>query len=221
MKNFSGNILAIDSSTSVLRVGLKIPDTEIISQENKDRFRHAEFIFKLIKEVLETGSIDKNSLEAIIISTGPGSFTGLRVGLSAAKGLASALDIPLIGISTFSAVAKGIFEQFGQTAVLIPSRREEFYSGLIESAVFDDNGIGILKASEVETKFSNIGVYGIDFDISTLQFSKDNRINIIDYKKGISDFISAGIKRLKTDGGDDLFLIEPFYVQKFPAKKPK
>jgi len=213
--------LAIDSSTSVLRIGLRLPDGEIISRENKDRFRHAEFIFKLIEDVLKAGSIDKNSLEAIVISTGPGSFTGLRVGLSAAKGLAAALDIPLIGVTTFSAVAKGLFEQFGPTAVLIPSRRDEFYFGLIESAEFEKSSIVIIKTDEIELKLNNINVYGIDFDILTLQFSKDILINNVDYKVGIADFIAAGIEKQKTDGADDLFLIEPFYAQKFPVKRPK
>lgn len=221
MKNSLGNILAIDSSTSVLRVGLRLPDGEIISRENKDRFRHAEFIFKLIKDVLESGSIDKKSLDAIVISTGPGSFTGLRVGLSAAKGLAVALNIPLIGLSTFCAVARGISEQFGPTAVLIPSRRDEFYFGLINSDEFEKSSIVILKSEEIESKLNNINVYGIDFDISTVQFSENNLINIVDYKIGISDFISAGMEKYKTDGGDDLSLIEPFYAQNFPVKRPK
>lgn len=221
MKNSFENILIIDSSTSVLRVGLKLIDGEIISRENSDRFRHAEFIFKLIEEVLEAGSIDKESLNGIIISTGPGSFTGLRVGMSAAKGLASALDVPLVGVSTYSAVAKGLFEQFGVTAVLIPSRRDEFYFGLIESAEFEKNDIDILKSDEVESKLKSVNVYGIDFDISTLQFSKNNRIGIIDYKIGISDFVYAGMEKLKNEGGDDLFQIEPFYVQNFPVKRPK
>ncbi len=219
--NSAGHILAIDSSTSVLRVGLKLPDGDIISRENKDRFRHAEFIFQLIEDVLKTGSIDKTSLEAIVISTGPGSFTGLRVGMSAAKGLAVALNIPMIGVLTFSAVAKSLFEQFGPTAVLIPSRRDEFYFGLIEAAEFDKNSIVIIKTDEIESKLNNINVYGIDFDISAIQFPKDITINIVDYKVGIADFIAAGIEKYKTDGADDLFLLEPFYAQNFPVKRPK
>ena len=219
--NSAGHILAIDSSTSVLRVGLRLPDGDIISRENKDRFRHAEFIFGLIEDVLKAGSIDKNSLEAIVISTGPGSFTGLRVGMSAAKGLAVALEIPLIGITTFSAVAKELFKQFGPTAALIPSRRDEFYFGLIKAAEFEKNSIVILKTNEIESKLNNINVYGIDFDLSAIQFSKNININIVDYKIEIADFIAAGIEKYKTDGADNLFLIEPFYAQNFPVKRPK
>ncbi|MCP4706524.1 MAG: tRNA (adenosine(37)-N6)-threonylcarbamoyltransferase complex dimerization subunit type 1 TsaB [candidate division Zixibacteria bacterium] len=215
------NILAIDSSTSVLRVGLRLSDGEIISLENEDRFRHAEFIFQLINKVIKAGSIDRNSLDAIIISTGPGSFTGLRVGLSAAKGLASALNLPLVGVPIFNAIAKGLFDSFGRTAVLIPSRRDEFYFGLIESNGFETDNIEIMKTDEVESKLNNVNVCGIDFDTSTLCFSNERKINIVDYKTGINDFISAGIDKLNTKGGDDLFKIEPFYVQKFIAKKSK
>ncbi len=216
--------MAIDSSTSVLRVGLKLSDGQIIARENKDRFRHAEFIFKLIADVLDTGAVDRKSLEAIVISTGPGSFTGLRVGMSAAKGLASALGIALVGVSTFRAVAKGLFEKSGPTAVLIPSRRNEFYFGLIDSTEFDNKDIVILKSDEIETKLGAIGIsniYGIDFDISTLEFSKDVSFNRVNHKVSINDYMKAGLEKLKTDGGDDLALVEPFYVQNFPVKKPQ
>ena len=91
----------------------------------------------------------------------------------------------------------------------------------IESAKFEKSSIVILQSDEVESKLNKIAVYGIDFDISTFQFSKGNPINIIDYKIGINDFISAGLEKLKTEGGDDLLLIEPFYVQNFPVKRPK
>jgi len=199
---------------------LKLPDGKIISRENEDRFRHAEFIFRLIEDVLMTGSIDKNSLDGIIISTGPGSFTGLRVGLSTAKGLASALEIPLIGISTFGAVAHGLYEQSGPTAVLIPSRRDEYYFGLIESDEFNEDSIIILKSNEIEPRLGRVGIYGIDFDVSALQFSENSLINYINYDMGINDFISAGVEKLHAEGGDDLFLLEPFYVQNFPVKRP-
>jgi len=211
------NILGIDSSTSVLKVGLKLPDGQLIFGENKNRYKHAEFIFKLIDDVLVSASVGKSSVGATVISTGPGSFTGLRVGMSAAKGLATALNKPIIGISTFSALATFVYEKYGPTAILIPSRRDEYYFGKIEASEFDDSDIEIVKAAEVADRTAETGVIGIDFDIRTLALPSKN---IIDFSYGIDEFIGGGLKRLLSTGSDDIFSIEPFYMQKFSAKKP-
>ena len=97
MSKETKKILAIDSSTTFLRVGLQGANDEIFSGENHDRYRHAEFIFPLIDKVISEAKIEKTDIDAIIVATGPGSFTGLRIGMSAAKGLAVALNIPIAG----------------------------------------------------------------------------------------------------------------------------
>ena len=211
------NILGIDSSTSILRVGLKLPGGQLILRENKNRYKHAEFIFQLIDDVLLSASVEKASLGAIVISTGPGSFTGLRVGMSAAKGLATSLNMPIVGISTFSALALPVYEKFGPTAILIPSRRDEYYFGKIKAVEFDENDIEILKVAEIADRTAETGVIGIDFDIKSMALPAEN---IIDFSYGIDEFIGCGMKKLLSIGNDDISSIEPFYIQKFPAKKP-
>ena len=66
---------------------------------------HSEKLFEVIESVLQQASISKNELKAIAVSAGPGSFTGLRIGMSAAKGIAQALSIPIISVPTFEALA--------------------------------------------------------------------------------------------------------------------
>ena len=99
-------ILGIDSSTDILAIGLSndqkiIAETTVLSQRE-----HASRIIDTIDEVLTSGSTKKNELSGVSVAIGPGSFTGLRVGLAVAKAFAVALDIPLVGISTFEVIRK-------------------------------------------------------------------------------------------------------------------
>jgi tRNA threonylcarbamoyl adenosine modification protein YeaZ len=217
MSAFS-KILAIDSSTSTLRVGLHVSRGKVVTLESRDRYRHAEFIFQLIDGVVQKSHHNKDQLDGIVVSTGPGSFTGLRVGLAAAKGLAVSLGIPLTGVSTYSSIAGRLFRQFGPTGVLIPSRRDEFYFGLVDSDSFDDGNIRVISAIEIESQPKNINLLGIDLKIEELNVKGFHVIRPEYFTMEISDYITAGRARLKRSGGDDISRLEPLYIQRFPAK---
>ena len=218
MEKIPPHILAIDSSSSVLRVGIPLENGDIISLENKDRFRHAEFIFGLINDLFVKSGTDKSSLEAIIVSTGPGSFTGLRVGMASAKGMAASMNIPLVGISTFSAVAPRLFAHFGKTAVLIPSRRDEYYFGLVDSAEFADESITTIGPDGLQDIDSEVSLWGVDFDVTRLGQSRFRILTPSEFEISIRDFMALGWARLRETGGDDISELEPLYVQNFPAK---
>jgi tRNA threonylcarbamoyl adenosine modification protein YeaZ len=214
-------ILAIDSATSTLRVGLSLPAGEVDTAENNDRFRHAEFIFGLIDQLIKKNKIEKSQLTGIVVSTGPGSFTGLRVGMASVKALAIALNIPLVGISAFAAITGRLYQQFGATSVLIPSRRDEYYYAKIDSPQFDNKNIQVLKTADIESLPDKGNLLPIDFDLYKLQLTG---FKIIDPKKfapTINDLILSGQKTLTASGGQDIARLEPLYIQMFPAKPQK
>ncbi|CAH2397862.1 tRNA (adenosine(37)-N6)-threonylcarbamoyltransferase complex dimerization subunit type 1 TsaB [Mesorhizobium ventifaucium] len=97
---------------------------------------HAEHLMAVIEEALTTGGADYAGLGAIAVSTGPGSFTGLRVGVSAARGLALALKIPAIGVTTLEALAAQAKATFPGRAVLaaLDAGREEIHAALYDEA---------------------------------------------------------------------------------------
>jgi tRNA threonylcarbamoyladenosine biosynthesis protein TsaB len=218
MKTIQPYILAIDSSTSVLRVGLSLEDGEVLSLENRDRYRHAEFIFRLINGLLDESGIDRSRLKTIVVSTGPGSFTGLRVGMASAKGMAVSMKVPIIGISTYSAVAPRLFARFGRTAVLIPSRRDEYYFGIIESEDFTDGGISVIRPESLDTVSPEVNLWGVDFDVTKLGPNRFRILTSADFDISVRDFLVLGQKRLKETGGDLISSLEPLYIQEFPAK---
>lgn len=110
----------------------------------------AERLMPMIGEVLEQAQAMYSDIDAIVTTVGPGGFTGLRVGLSAAKALGLALDIPVYGLSSFQALAASYvlsdLSQQGDFTVLIDSRRDDFYvqhfgmKGAPKSAPFLDDG---------------------------------------------------------------------------------
>ena len=214
-------ILAIDSSTSNLRVGLSNTSGQIFAAENSDKYRHAEFIFRLITDVIGKAEIKKTDIDAIVISTGPGSFTGLRVGMATAKALAVSLQIPIAGVSLFAAIAERLYGELGKAAVLVPSRRNEYYLGIIDSPRFDDDSISVIKADKLRSISDLPPLVGIECDLSGLMIPNARVITERDFRVSISDFIASGAVRLDSVGGDDISRLEPLYVQEFKAGKSK
>ena len=98
------NLLGIESSSRKLSVGLMKEDSfsELHSEKINDT---ANSLPQLSKKIINNASLSFENLDAICISSGPGSFTGLRVGMSYAKGIAMALDIPIVPVSTFDSLA--------------------------------------------------------------------------------------------------------------------
>ncbi len=130
-------ILCIETATKNCSVALCVNGNVIaLQQDNPNNepdkgFSHAEKLQGYITQVLDQGNVSKNDLTAIAVSKGPGSYTGLRIGVSTAKGLCYALDIPLIAISTLSSLARQVT---GSLVVpMLDARRMEVYSAVFSS----------------------------------------------------------------------------------------
>ncbi|CUH96291.1 hypothetical protein P22_2381 [Propionispora sp. 2/2-37] len=98
-------ILAIDTATLVSSVALAAADTLVAELTLQTKKTHSELLMPHIDRILQMATIEKSLLKAVAVSIGPGSFTGLRIGLATAKALAYALHIPLIGVPSLAALA--------------------------------------------------------------------------------------------------------------------
>lgn len=98
-------LLSISTSTSQGSVAVLEDDRVLASLSYSDPHGHAERLFPLIDEVLRSAGVDRASLDAVACDVGPGSFTGVRVGVASAKGIALALDLKAIGVTSLEAVA--------------------------------------------------------------------------------------------------------------------
>jgi len=128
-------ILCIETATTNCSVAISVTGKVVALQEdNNNQYSHAEKLHLFIEEVLKKASIKKSELQAIAVSKGPGSYTGLRIGVSAAKGLCFALDIPLISISTLEALSYQVKESDGLIVPMLDARRMEVYASVFSSS---------------------------------------------------------------------------------------
>lgn len=138
-------ILNLETATKNCSVSLaKNGATIICKQMAEEGYSHAEKLHVFIEAIMKEAGIAYIDLAAIAVSQGPGSYTGLRIGISAAKGLCFALDIPLIAIDTLAVLAAQVTKKEGLIIPMIDARRMEVYS-----AVFNSN---LIKITEVKAE---------------------------------------------------------------------
>jgi len=128
-----GLILNLETATTNCSVSLA-RDGQLLAirENNTPNYSHAEQLHVFIAECMEEAKVSLNELDAIAVSKGPGSYTGLRIGVSAAKGLCFSLDVPLISIPTLTSMASQVKGAYDYIIPVLDARRMEVYS-----AVFD------------------------------------------------------------------------------------
>ena len=127
-------ILNIETATKNCSVALAKDGITILCKEIAEQgYSHAEKLHVFIEEILKETGVAFQDLKAIAVSQGPGSYTGLRIGVSTAKGLCYALEIPLIAIDTLEVVARQVQVENGVIIPMIDARRMEVYSAFFDS----------------------------------------------------------------------------------------
>ena len=131
-------ILSLETTSPICSVALH-RDSELIgySELHLDK-SHSSALMPLVNHLLEVSMVDRDELEAVAVSRGPGSYTGLRIGTSSAKGLCYALDIPLISVDTLQAMAASVIPFAPEGALLVPvldARRMEVYAEILDCSL--------------------------------------------------------------------------------------
>jgi tRNA threonylcarbamoyladenosine biosynthesis protein TsaB len=225
-------ILQIETATAVCSVALAKEGVVLACKELEQRNAHAEVITVFIDELLKTTGKHYSGLDAVAVSSGPGSYTGLRIGISVAKGLCFALDIPLIAVETLEAMTDGIISQhlFDDNNTLlcpmIDARRMEVFT-----AVFDAGGNRIRpNSAEIidEESFSDL------LKNSKIMFFGDGAAKCADILKGNTNaqimpgFANSAsyltkrvIEKFRVKDFEDTAYFEPYYLKDFIAGKKK
>lgn len=219
-------ILHIDSTTKVCSIALSEFDTLIqIVELDSDGLVHSEKLHLFIEKCLEKANIKPNDLNAISVSKGPGSYTGLRIGISAAKGLCYGLEIPLIGIDTLEAMAYSISNEVENDAVLIPmidARRIEVFCSIhhkgkeikaVHSRVLDEEPF-----DELNSK--NVYYFG-DGAEKAQEYLNPSWKYLPTVKTTAQNLIPLAWEKFKNINFEDIAYFEPNYYKKFQAGRAK
>ncbi len=129
-------IIAIDSSGLVATVAIATEDTLIAEYTVNHKKTHSQTLLPMLDEIKKMTELDLDTVDAIAIAAGPGSFTGLRIGSATAKGLGLALDKPLIEVPTVDALAMNLWGTKDIICPIMDARRDQVYTGIYE---FDDD----------------------------------------------------------------------------------
>lgn len=219
-------ILNIETATTNCSVSLsKNGETLVLKEDYDKNYSHAERLHLYIDTILKKANIHSKDLDAIAISKGPGSYTGLRIGVSAAKGLCFALDKPLISVPTLQSLASQVKINEGNIIPMLDARRMEVYS-----AIFDANYNQIRETQaqildyNAFAEFLEKGkVYFIGNGVEkTRQLIKHpNAIFVKDKLPSANEMSLLAYSKYKKSDLEDVAYFEPYYLKDFVALKPK
>ena len=220
-------ILNIETATKNCSVSISDKGNLLaISEINEGKFSHAEKLHTFILEVLKESGTAMKQLDAIAISKGPGSYTGLRIGVSAAKGLCYALEKPLISIPTLDSIARQVSLKKGTFVVpMLDARRMEVYSAIFdhdytqiretEAEIIDDNSFQELLAT------GTVYFVGDGAEKCRVHIKHDNARFLSDIYPSAKEMAMMSAEKYDTSDFEDVAYFEPFYLKDFVAGKPK
>jgi len=220
-------ILLLETATSSCSVALSENGKIIAFKEANERNIHASHITLFIEELMIKTGKKYSDLKAVAVSKGPGSYTGLRIGVSTAKGLCYALDIPLLGIDTLEAMATSLMAQndIQDSDLLIPmidARRMEVYTGIYRKdlKVIEQVSAKIVDADSFEQfKSKNLILFGDGADKFKELFSDQSNIRFIDFINSAKDLNFLACRKFSKGETENVAYFEPFYLKDFLLTK--
>ena len=227
-------ILHIETSTDVCSVALTTESQVLDHRENYEGQTHATLLSQYVKEMLDYTRSRDLKLDAIAVSIGPGSYTGLRIGLSEAKGLAFGLQLPLIGVNTLQLLSVStMFNHFidvdGDKLLYVPmidARRMEVYTAAYTpalNAVLEPQAM-ILDEHSFETLLEQgyqLVLMGNGSDKARQVLSRDGVRFIEGIKPVAVDMLALAEKAYREKNFIDVAYSTPLYLKEFQATKPK
>lgn len=217
-------ILHLETSTKNCSIAFS-KDGQLLSlcEEYDDKYGHSEKLHQFVEWALEGAEIKMKDLDAVCVSKGPGSFTGLRIGVSAAKGFCYGLNIPLLSLTSLEILTQTqIGKNYDLIIPMIDARRMEVYT-----AVFDSDGKQI---SDTEAKILDENSF-IEFKDKKIAFVGDGveksktilQLPNADFIEGVhpsaKNMIDLAESKFKKGEFEDVAYFEPFYLKEFRAGK--
>jgi len=226
-------ILCIETGTTTCSVALGNEGGVIGYKDLSDSKAHASQLSILIDELLKSLDFDISSIDAVAVSKGPGSYTGLRIGVSLAKGICYALGKPLLAVESLHSMVYGISEflhyEEGLKAniycPMIDARRMEVYTAFFNSKLepIDDVRALVVEPDsfDEQLKDSRVLFFGDGASKCKSVISNQNAIFIDNFEPSARFMLPLAIKAYKDEIFEDIAYFEPFYLKDFVATQAK
>ncbi|MGI4727516.1 MAG: tRNA (adenosine(37)-N6)-threonylcarbamoyltransferase complex dimerization subunit type 1 TsaB [Janthinobacterium lividum] len=224
-------ILQIETSTTACSIALAQNGKVLLHKSINQRNIHAEVITVFIGEILASNGSKFDDLDAVAVSSGPGSYTGLRIGVSTAKGLCFSLEKPLIAVETLLAMAAGYLLRFlNQTkekfllCPMIDARRMEVYTALFDQDLnsVQETSAAIITSESFKNELDQhkIVFFG-DGSAKCKTFFGDhpNAVFTDDFLNEAADMTLIAAEKFRLQQFEDVAYFEPFYLKDFIGNK--
>lgn len=223
-------ILGIETSTKICSVAISRGNELLALEEAGGEYSHAEKLTDFIQKVLNRTNLVLKDMDAVAVSKGPGSYTGLRIGVSVAKGLCYSLDKPLIAVDTLQAMAKNVAAQTGDENTLfcpmIDARRMEVYTALydINNKIIASITAKIIDEHAFATALSQHKIVFFGDGATKCKEVLAVHPNALFFDEGLpsAQFINTiGLVHYQAKRWEDVAYFEPYYLKDFLATTPK
>ena len=219
-------ILAVDTSSEICSVAILENDTVIVENSLNDGKTHSENLMTIMENTLEENKIKLNDIDLIACSVGPGSFTGIRIGVSSIKAIAEVLDVPVAAVTSLETLARNIEEKDATIVSLIDAKNDQVYAG-----IFDENydkkeeyiADSIYNVVEKIKEYENIIFVG-SAAIKYMNLLNENFENVRIAEVNIqtaSNVGKIGYKKHKEKDLKSADTIMPMYLRKSQAERMK
>jgi len=225
-------ILSIETATPVCSIALSSNNGLLGIKESAKKNSHSEVVTVFIDELIKDTKLNYSDIDAIAVSKGPGSYTGLRIGVSTAKGLCYALDIPLISVNTLQSMSAGIIgkpltshELPTIFCPMIDARRMEVYTALYNhkneqvketsAEIIDENSFKEYLAK------NNVVFFGDGSAKCKNVITHPYAIFVDDIHPSAANMVEIAHQKFQENQLEDIAYFEPFYLKEFIAGKPK
>lgn len=229
-------LLHIETSTAVCSVGLGKNGELLALKETKEGMKHASHLTVFIENILKENEFSIADLDGVAISMGPGSYTGLRIGVSTAKGICFGANIPLIAVNTLQSMTKALHETGDVKSALknpekayfcpmIDARRMEVYTAFfnnknemvkeISADIIDENSY------DDTLKDRELVFFGDGSSKCKEAIKNENGIFIDDITPTAIGMIELAEQKFNNEEFEDVAYFEPFYLKDFVATTPK
>ena len=215
-------ILSIDTATRSGSVAIHQESAMIGLQQYDIEKSHSALLHIMIEQLLVNSGVEKSQLDAIAISAGPGSYTGLRIGVSTAKGLCLALDKPLIAVNTLEAMARQVANTNASDALLCPmidARRLEVYCLQMNSkgeVIVETEAVIIdEKSFEKELNKGRVLFFGDGSDKCRELIRHENAVFVENIVPSAREVGQLAQEKFKKGEFENLAYYEPFYLKEF------
>ncbi len=226
-------ILCLETATNLCSVALCDKNRVVSLKESDENRSHASLLTLFIGEVLKKAGLKAGDLEAVAVSKGPGSYTGLRIGVSTAKGISYASSIPLIAVDTTFSMFRGYAGSVSKKYDIIPTdlfcpaldaRRMEIYYSVFNAAgeIIKSTRAEIMKEDSLSDLpvSSRIFLFGNGAGKCREVITRENIIYDPDFRVSASFMHKPAYEALTNNRFEDVAYFEPFYLKDFLTSKP-